>query len=962
MVVLVLILISNLYFVFLSLNPTDSIFEETAKINYEPEALTWWNFKWAYRKNITITNPHGTVNSFPAYLKIQIESEMKFNLADLRFVFDNWQTLSHELEYYNNNFAYVWVNIPTISGYSNTTIQMYYGNNDATLTSNPVATWDSSYRGVWHLSENFTGNRYDSTSYNQHGITSGYNGDEKVNGIVAGADEFDGINDHIYVPDSSSLDVQIFTLETWVYVNSWESRGDLIVSKGMYPNYNYRIAISSYVQNNAFDTMTNIDGELLLTTDTVPAATNEWIYLVSIFNSTTLSLYKNGNLVGTTEAPSGSVLTNGYDLFIGDYVGGNDYAYEGILDEIRLSDVVRSVDWMKFNYDLIMYQDLLVKFSDVEHYSVLYPSNWWDGNWLYRRNLTIYNPGPEIKDYQVLVELNSTSFNYQKFGYAGKDIRFVANYNETVFSHFVELWDVEGTSRVWVKIANLEGFSDTVIQMYYGNNNATSLSSGYSTFEFFSDKDDLANWVTEGDSMHVFIEDDYLHFVKDTDDNWNWAFRDVSPVLNTFIFEDRTKILNPSGASSLFIGGQNTDTGRLWGGFRQRSDNSDGCYYQTPGGFNLLYNGYSHDNFYTSRNIVYQSEEKVDYSFYNDYFIGSPLGEALNKPFIATSPSNMTQIRLDSGGSADFNFDCYISWMRIRKFVSDEPISVFDDEENPLGVSIPAQNDGYSGNDAGNTIESATELSSAGIYYGQLPVGDTNDYYKLYVDKDKFLDITLQTERDDDFELFIYNPLLEQEIEITTTLPNIENILLETQIEGYWIIQINKNLGDGSYSLTITIEDMYPSTNGNLQWLWYLFTGFTVILLIIFLGILYRRKVVGVQTDIEQQLPVGVTDESVSQSITVIEETKPPPKQYETDEFKDYTKKVYVEEIKGYSFGLVDEAKSEETEAPIGVTRVTRRKIEGKMVKVTKTLVVTPSGLKWKIVNSETNETWFEDY
>lgn len=52
---------------------------------------------------------------------------------------------------------------------------------------------------------------------------------------------------------------------------------------------------------------------------------------------------------------------------------------------------------------------------------------------------------------------------------------------------------------------------------------------------------------------------------------------------------------------------------------------------------------------------------------------------------------------------------------------------------------------------------------------------------------------------------------------------------------------------------------------------------------------------------------------------------------------------------------------SPDEELPFGITQTTTAFINGRPVRIIKSLVMTPNGLKWKITNPETNETWFED-
>jgi hypothetical protein len=64
------------------------------------------------------------------------------------------------------------------------------------------------------------------------------------------------------------------------------------------------------------------------------------------------------------------------------------------------------------------------------------------------------------------------------------------------------------------------------------------------------------------------------------------------------------------------------------------------------------------------------------------------------------------------------------------------------------------------------------------------------------------------------------------------------------------------------------------------------------------------------------------------------------------------TKKPALKEIPYQQPASVDEL-------PIGFTEETTTIVNGRMVKIRKTLVMTPDGLKWEVTNLKTNETWY---
>jgi len=109
-------------------------------------------------------------------------------------------------------------------------------------------------------------------------------------------------------------------------------------------------------------------------------------------------------------------------------------------------------------------------------------------NFKYRRKITITElSGNDLTDYQVLIELNSTNFDFSHTQANGEDIRF-ADANGNLLSYWIEEWDsVNKKAKVWVKVPSIPANSSVEIWMYCGNPTAKSASDGDETFEFFDD-------------------------------------------------------------------------------------------------------------------------------------------------------------------------------------------------------------------------------------------------------------------------------------------------------------------------------------------------------------------------------------------------------------------------------------------------------------------------------------------
>ncbi|RLI91177.1 MAG: hypothetical protein DRO95_04840, partial [Candidatus Altiarchaeales archaeon] len=114
---------------------------------------------------------------------------------------------------------------------------------------------------------------------------------------------------------------------------------------------------------------------------------------------------------------------------------------------------------------------------------------WWDYKWDYRKEINISeNSGNNLSEYQILIILNTTNFNYSKTNDNGSDIRFIF-FNETSkknieIPYYIEEWNSSGESKIWVKIPYIEASSNTTIYLYYGNPDAESKSNISETFSY----------------------------------------------------------------------------------------------------------------------------------------------------------------------------------------------------------------------------------------------------------------------------------------------------------------------------------------------------------------------------------------------------------------------------------------------------------------------------------------------
>ena len=120
----------------------------------------------------------------------------------------------------------------------------------------------------------------------------------------------------------------------------------------------------------------------------------------------------------------------------------------------------------------------------------------------YKRDITINNisNSNSLTNYQVLITVDTaTPISAGKMRSDCGDIRFYDGI--TPLNYWIEGGINTTSTQIWVKIPSIPASSTKVIQMYYGNPNLGSISSGDNTFLFFDDFSGAAlDWTNKWQS------------------------------------------------------------------------------------------------------------------------------------------------------------------------------------------------------------------------------------------------------------------------------------------------------------------------------------------------------------------------------------------------------------------------------------------------------------------------------
>lgn len=299
----------------------------------------------------------------------------------------------------------------------------------------------------------------------------------------------------------------------------------------------------------------------------------------------------------------------------------------------------------------------------------------------YRRNITIFNAAGNLTDYQALITLNSTNFNFSHVQNDGSDIRFTY-YNassdiEEKIPYWIEYWNSTiPEARVWVKIPYLPDGTTTTIYMYYGNNTIGSESNGTATFEFFDDMENWNGWIKYGsgrvsqDSSRFYDGTFSAH--KTTANDPNGAYKNIGKILGRGIvlefWVNRNKFYTGGSADRV---GLIDDSGNGYGWIFSHSKDYIGIDKRTGYSATILHSYSTTDkkDYWVFARLIITSSGIIA----ERYIDGSLLGSTTASD---SSYSSFTRVYIFGG------YDYWVDQIKIRKYASPEPTVTIGSEES----------------------------------------------------------------------------------------------------------------------------------------------------------------------------------------------------------------------------------------------------------------------------------------
>jgi len=308
------------------------------------------------RKEITIqtTNLDANQSSFPILIKFadtDIGAVSNADGFDIRFTASDGTTL---LKYERQSFAIAtgtatgifWVK--TDLSTAGTSIYIYYRSTDTADGADPTNVWDANYKGVYHMTD-----MNDSTA-NAHHLTN-VGADTNSNGKIGACYDFIAANtDYAYINENIDITTAPFTMEAWFKPDNVTKDYGLMFlgDKDTSADY-YGIRIEGDVNGDPLSALAydNTEGASVWA-KTSNAFDTGWNYGVHRTASTSsresildVNFANKGTDANTRNIDNVDRFGIGAML---DSTPGN--YYDGLLDEVRISNIARTDAWLKFVY------------------------------------------------------------------------------------------------------------------------------------------------------------------------------------------------------------------------------------------------------------------------------------------------------------------------------------------------------------------------------------------------------------------------------------------------------------------------------------------------------------------------------------------------------------------------------------------------------------------------------------
>ena len=305
---------------------------------------------WQHSGSIfVLTTPEGanvptaaSEEEFPLLVRLHRDffdfSQAKANGEDVRFSTSTGAPMSYQIEEWDaaRGVASIWVRLPAIKGNARQEIHLHWGKPDAASESNGKAVFNESngYVSVWHMNEPVkdevgTLESKDVSTTATAGMVGPARHLAGKQGVFGG----DKIPNYPSAASSHSTEAWFRAEKPNATIIGWGNEGG---GRGSKVRMQLRSPPHVHVDSDFSDV--DAPGRLPM---------REWVHVFHTYASGAGKLYINGRLDGSANPMLN--IKSPARLWIGGWY--NNYDFVGDVDEVRVSKVTRSADWVRLQFE-----------------------------------------------------------------------------------------------------------------------------------------------------------------------------------------------------------------------------------------------------------------------------------------------------------------------------------------------------------------------------------------------------------------------------------------------------------------------------------------------------------------------------------------------------------------------------------------------------------------------------------
>lgn len=271
--------------------------------------------------------------------------------GDILFFSDRSATtqLPSEIESYDNvnGVLWAWVQVPTVSHTANVVFYAFYGTVNPPLRM--AGTWDNNFLIVYHMGDAQQSKTIMDSSIHGNNATNQVNtAIQTTTGEISKGINFSASSD--YATSANITIGQTVTIEGWVNLSAVQDFGRFITFGPDNSHFGYTLQADNSSPRKMEFFVQPVNGGQNQSSGTVTTSAG-WQQFAGTYDGATTRLFVNGiqQGIGASTTQAGS---NTAAIVLATYPGSlGSSGLQGAYDEIRISNVVRSPDWILTSYN-----------------------------------------------------------------------------------------------------------------------------------------------------------------------------------------------------------------------------------------------------------------------------------------------------------------------------------------------------------------------------------------------------------------------------------------------------------------------------------------------------------------------------------------------------------------------------------------------------------------------------------